>query len=136
MIKDEEILAVYNQGPDAVITLVRELFKSFELQVAVLDARIKHLEDQINTNSRNSGKPPSSDGLARTKSQRKKSGKKSGAQKGHPGHTLEMVDHPDKTQRRKVTECHDCGACLADQPVESIERRQVVDTPPLKLEVT
>jgi hypothetical protein len=56
MIKDEEILAVYNQGPDAVIALVRELFKSFEFQVTVLDARIKHLENQINTNSKNSGK--------------------------------------------------------------------------------
>jgi hypothetical protein len=49
VIKDEEILAVYNQGPDAVITLVKGMLKSFELQVAILDARIKHLENQINT---------------------------------------------------------------------------------------
>jgi hypothetical protein len=84
VIKDEEILAVYNQGPDAVITLVKGMLKSFELQVAILDARIKHLENQINTNSRNSGKPPSSDGLARTKSQRKKSGKKAALKKGIP----------------------------------------------------
>jgi transposase len=136
MIKDEEILAIYNQGPDAVIALVRELFKSFEFQVTVLDARIKHLENQINTNSKNSGKPPSSDGLARTKSQRKKSGKKSGAQKGHPGHTLEMVPIPDKVQVHKVEQCCQCGGYLADQAAESIERRQVVDMPPLKLEVT
>jgi transposase len=136
VIKDEEILAIYNQGPDAVIALVREMFKSFEFQVAILDARIKHLENQINTNSRNSGKPPSSDGLARTKSQRKKSGKKSGAQKGHPGHTLEMVPIPDKVKVHKVEQCCQCGVCLAGQKPESVERRQVVDMPPLKLEVT
>lgn len=80
-------------------------------------------------------KPPSSDGFKRTKSLRKKSGKKSGAQKGHPGHTLEMVDHPDKVEVHRVTHCKDCGAVLPDQ-AESIERRQVVDTPLLKLEVT
>ena len=102
-VKREEILAVYNQGPDAVIALVEGLIANFEriyqqqaLQITVLEARVKHLENQINTNSKNSGKPPSSDGLARTNSQRKKSGKKSGAQKGHPGHTLEMVPIPEK----------------------------------------
>jgi len=142
-VKREEILAVYNQGPDAVVALVEGLIANFEriyqqqaLQITVLEARVKHLENQINTNSRNSGKPPSSDGLARTKSQRKKSGKKSGAQKGHPGHTMEMVPIPDKVKIHKVEQCCQCGVCLADQKPESVERRQVVDMPPLKLEVT
>ena len=49
----EEILAAYNAGPDAVIALVEGLFKSFEIQIAVLEARIKHLENQLNQNSRN-----------------------------------------------------------------------------------
>jgi hypothetical protein len=136
VIKDEEILAVYNQGPDAVITLVKNLFQGFELHIKLLEARIKQLEGQINTNSKNSGKPPSSDGPARTKSQRKKSGKKSGAQKGHTGHTLEMTPEPDKILTHRVTQCQDCGASIAGQKPDSIERRQVVDTPPLKLEVT
>jgi transposase len=134
--KDEEILAVYNQGPDAVIALVKNLLKGFELQIAVHEARIRQLENQINTNSKNSGKPPSSDGFKKTKSQRTKSGKKSGAQKGHPGRTLVMTDNPDKVQVHTVTHCQDCGACLAEQPAESIERRQVIDLPPLKLETT
>jgi transposase len=96
----------------------------------------RQLESQVNQNSKNSSKPPSSDGLKRTKSLRIKSGKKSGAQKGHPGHTLEMVDHPDKVQVHKVTHCRDCGVSLADRAAESVERRQVYDTPPFKLEVT
>ena len=129
--KREEFLIIYDQGPDAVFVLVETLVA----QITVLTARVRELESRINTNSRNSGKPPSSDGLARTKSLRKKSGKKSGAQKGHPGHTLEMTSKPDKIEVHWVTQCQHCGASL---PVsaESFERRQVVDTPPLKLEVT
>ena len=98
-------------------------------QINLLAARVQQLENQINTNSRNSGKPPSSDGFAKPKSLRKKSGKKSGAQKGHPGHTLVMTDHPDRVKTHQVTHCLDCGACLADRETESFERRQVVELP-------
>jgi len=76
-VKREEFRAIYDQGPDAVFVLIEVLFA----QVNILTAKVKELESRINTNSKNSGKPPSSDGLARTKSLRKKSGKKSGAQK-------------------------------------------------------
>lgn len=136
MIEDEEIRDIYNKGPAAVIALIRDLFKGFELTVTVLEARIRQLEGQINTNSRNSGKPPSSDGLARQGSLRKKSGRKSGAQKGHRGHTLEMVDHPDRVEALKVERCRCCGISLADQDARTVERRQVFDTPPQKLIVT
>ena len=129
--KREEFRVIYEQGPDAVFALVETLVA----QVTVLTARVKELESRINTNSRNSGKPPSSDGLARTKSLRKKSGKKSGAQKGHPGHTLKMTPKPDKIEVHQVTQCRHCGASLPGR-AESFEKRQVVDTPPLKLEVT
>lgn len=134
MIKDEEIREAYDKGYDAVVALIKDLFKGFELTVTVLEARIKQLESQVNQNSRNSSKPPSSDSFKRTKSQRKKSGKNSGAQKGHPGHTLEMVDHPDHVEVHRVTRCKDCGALLPEQ-AESFDRRQVFDMPPLKLEV-
>jgi len=130
-VKREEFRAIYNQGEDAVFALVETLVA----QVTVLTAKVKELESRINTNSRNSGKPPSSDGLARTKSLRKKSGKKSGAQKGHPGHTLEMTPKPDKVEVHRVTQCQHCGASLPSK-AEYFQRRQVVDTPPLKLEVT
>jgi transposase/uncharacterized coiled-coil protein SlyX len=138
-VKREDIQAIYDKGIDAVADLIaafEQIFQQQALQIAALTERVKQLESQINTNSRNSGKPPSSDGLKRTKSLRKKSGKKSGAQKGHPGHTLEMVDHPDKVELHRVTLCQCCGASLTGKPSESVERRQVVDTPPLKLEAT
>ena len=135
MLTDEEIRAIYDKGLEAVIALVRNLLKSFELQIAVFEARIRQLESQVNQNSRNSSKPLSSDGLKRTKSQRKKSGKKSGAQKGHPGHHLEMVDHPDRVEVSRVTHCKDCGASLSGE-ADSVDRRQVFDIPPIKPEVT
>jgi transposase len=54
-------------------------------------ARLAELERRLGLNSSNSGKPPSSDGLAkpaRVSSLREASGKKPGGQKGHPGETL------------------------------------------------
>lgn len=128
----EEFRAIYDQGPDAVFALVETVVA----QVTVLAARVRELESRVNTNSRNSGKPPSSDGFKKTKSQRKKSGKKSGAQKGHPGHTLKMTPNPDKVQAHKVEYCRECGASLANISVNFFERRQVFDMPPLKLLVT
>ena len=82
----EQIITLYQAGPDAVISLVEYLQESIEL----LSKRIDALELQAKTNSRNSSKPPSSDGLVRPKpkSTRKRSGKKPGGQPGHEGTTL------------------------------------------------
>ena len=52
----EEIHTAYQQGEEAVVAL-------FEETLSKLVDRIQALEDQIAKNSRNSGKPPSSDGL-------------------------------------------------------------------------
>jgi transposase len=92
MLAREEIRAVYDQGPEAVIALVEQLCA----QIAELAVRVKELEDRLATNSRNSSKPPSSDGPAKqTRSLRQPSTKKSGGQPGHPGTTLKQVAEPD-----------------------------------------
>ena len=89
----EEILKVYHAGPDAVVALVQELclrLTQLEKVTEQLTTRVNYLEELHSKNSHNSHKPPSSDGYCKPapKSQRKKSGKKSGGQTGHAGRTL------------------------------------------------
>ena len=57
-------------------------------EVERLRLRVKELEGQASKNSKNSSKPPSSDGLKKTTSLRVASGKKPGGQTGHVGKTL------------------------------------------------
>lgn len=99
---------------------------------------IQVLRDQVAKNSRNSSKPPSSDGYKkpRTNSLREPSGKKNGGQKGHKGHTLEPVENPDHMKVYKVKECKHCHASLDDNEPVGYEKRQVFDKPPIKVEVT
>ncbi len=75
---EEEIRAAAREGEDAVVALVSSLVEA----IALLSAEVQALKDQLAKNSSNSGKPPSSDGLKkpRTQSLRKSSGKKSGGQ--------------------------------------------------------
>ena len=61
MMTHEEIQAVYEQGPDAVIALVKALsllIAQQQEQIAQLQGRVVALEDRLATNSRNSSKPP------------------------------------------------------------------------------
>src|SRR5215470_6854851 len=61
-----------------------------------LQARVQELEARLAKNSHHSSKPPASGGLARkTKSLRKRSGKKPGGQIGHRGETRRLVATPD-----------------------------------------
>lgn len=88
-------------------------------------------------NSSNSGKPPSSDGLAnKPKNLRHKSGKKSGGQAGHPGSRLKMVEHPDHIERHTVKHRHHCQKSLEDVQPTDWEKRQVFEVPPMRVEVT
>lgn len=128
----EEILAIYDRGPEAVIDLVTLLAK----RTAELEERVRLLERQLNKNSRNSSKPPSTDRLSKPKSLRSKSERTIGGQVGHPGHTLHKVDNPDHTVLHQVHLCSSCGRSLANALLIDRARRQVFDLPPLKIEVT
>lgn len=93
-----------------------------------LEKRVQELERQVGSNSSNSNKPPSSDGLRKPKSLRVPGGK-SGAPKGHKGHTLNMSAIPDEIEWHTPTVCSNCDHSLFDAPVQSYKRRQVVDIP-------
>jgi Mg2+ and Co2+ transporter CorA len=73
----EDILAVYEEGPEAVVALVQTLCSITNKQaarIAELEERVKSLEDQINKNSHNSSKPPSTDTFRKIKGQRSRVG--------------------------------------------------------------
>lgn len=109
-------------------------------QIAALTARVAELERQLGLNSSNSSKPPSSDGLkrpSRTGSLREKSGKKSGGQQGHKGHTLKQVETPDMVIAHFPGKCSNCGETSNVAESVSYQKRQVVDLPePLRPVVT
>ena len=106
--------------------------------ISELSERVQKLEDQAAKESRNSSKPPSSDGLKkpRTRSLRRADGRKPGGQEGHKGHTLEMTETPDQIEMHHLDHCPECATGLSTVAVNSHMRRQVFDIPPVQLEVT
>jgi hypothetical protein len=130
--KRKGILKVYEAGPGAVIKLVNiptaTIFEQSE-QITALQERVKALEGQLNKNSHNSSKPPSTDGFIKPKSRRQKSDTPAGGQKGHPGHTLQMADNPNHRIIHRVSGCNKCGSSLEETQATGYERRQVFDLP-------
>jgi len=146
-VSEGKIIEIYNQGISQVIDAIQKLTVEIRTQKSEIEAlskenkllteRVKSLESQINKNSNNSSKPPSTDGFKKkTKSLRTKSAKKPGGQKGHEGITLELSDNPDEIIIHKVNECDICGASLLDETQENYIIRQVVDIPEIKVKVT
>lgn len=128
---EPEINVAYDLGRAAVVEL-------FQKTVLVLEERLQKLEDQLSKNSRNSGKPPSSDGYDQPapKSLRKRHRRKSGGQVGHRGETLKAVEKPDKIKVHRVKECVHCGSSLKQEKAIRYENRQVFDLPRVRIQVT
>ena len=109
-------------------------------QVELRSQQLHDVQARLAKDSRNSGKPPSSDGLGRkpskAKSLRQKSSKKPGGQLGHRGETLRLVATPDVVVEHRPTTCSHCHSPLHAAPVVLRERRQVHQLPPLRLWVT
>ena len=122
---------------EAMVGQQREQIERLLSLNAALHARVQELEGRLAKDSHNSGKPPTSDGLARkTRSLRKRSGKKPGGQIGHHGETLRLVAAPDAVVEHRPGVCTGCQRPLAvDAPVVLRERRQVRELPPLRLVV-
>ena len=128
---EEEIRNACRKGEEAVIALYQTVF-------SVLLERIRELEDQLAKNSRNSGKPPSSDGYDQPAphSLRKRSRRRSGGQPGHRGETLKAVEQPKHIKVHRVRACQHCGHSLRRRKAIGHEKRQVFDLPKVQIEVT
>jgi transposase len=131
-----------DMSPDQLKEIDKEslivIIIALQEQLAEQAALIQELRDQVAKNSRNSGKPPSSDGLKKPRphSLRRKTGRQSGGQKGHQGHTLQMVAQADSIERHRVTRCPYCATNLKEVVSDECERRQVFDIPVVQLMVT
>ena len=115
--------------------------RNAELEALVYSqaAEIEKLKNQLNKNSTNSSKPPSSDGLSRpnrSQSLRPKGKNKSGGQKGHRGHTLLQTTKPDYIVSHDVSVCSGCLKDLSTVSPLGTIKRQVFDIPLPKVEVT
>lgn len=142
----EATLEAYRQGADAIVVLVEQLVGTLTEQVERLTADVselraenEELRGRLGTDSHNSSKPPSSDGPGskpHPKSRREPSGRKPGGQPGHVGQTLRLVETPDEIVVHAPIECRGCGERLDAAPVVRSERRQVLDLPPVRLQVT
>jgi transposase len=115
----------------AELAEVKELLLEMTLHV-------KTLEERQSKDSHNSHLPPSSDRFARqkkTRSLRKRSGKKPGAQPGHKGHHLALSDTPHEVVIHRVERCAHCQADLREVAAHTVERRQQVDVPPVQAHI-
>ena len=127
--RDAEIAELRAQVAD--IVALREQVEQLRSQVADLAA-------QVMQNSKNSSKPPSSDGLGKPapKSLRTKTGRRPGRPEGQPGATMQLTDRPDHVIRHEPACCAGCARDLGGAEEAGIERRQVTEIPPVRAEVT
>ena len=132
MTKDEmnkKLLQQVNSLTSTVDSLNATINAQTQL-IAQLNQTIQELKEQLNKNSKNSSKPPSSDGYKKPapKSLRKPSGKKVGGQDGHQGTHLAVITAPDEIVTHMPSACKGCRhyqmckgtACIA-------EKRHVID---------
>ena len=86
------------------------IMKLFDL-LEGLERRLAEIERKVEKTSRNSSRPPSSDGLKRQAAEPREKGKRpSGGQVGHEGKTREWADTPDR-----VVELRPQGHCRCGQ---------------------
>lgn len=118
-----------------------------KLEIAARDKEISDLKERLSKyekpelNSTNSSTPPTGESIKakairRTKSLRKKSGKKSGGQPGHKGYTLMTNDEPDEIVEHSPCFCQHCGKSLEDIPAQKIRKTQVIDIEVPKVKTT
>ncbi len=123
-------LTASNQKFQETICQLTASNQKLQETVDSLNETVRELNEKLNKNSRNSSKPPSSDGLKKPnpKSLRKPSGKNQGGQNGHPGAYLKAEVQPDHVIQHKPSRCEHCPHRLECESRLCLkERRQVID---------
>lgn len=86
-----------NKKQTAIISDMEQTISGLKQTISDLQETIKDLQRQLNMDSHNSSKPPSSDGYKKAnknRSLREKTGRKTGGQKGHKGVNMKLHHEP------------------------------------------
>lgn len=121
------------------IESLKALIQKLLEENAQLKAENAELRRRLGLDSRNSHKPPSSDGYRKkaVKPGLPKAEKAKGGQAGHAGKTLKRVETPEHVKVHLPGQCQCCGRPFApDEAHEIVQSRQVFDLPEPKLDVT
>jgi len=121
--------------------LAQELILAQQTHIKHLEVRVKELEARLGQNSQNSSRPPSSDppGQPRPRKEKAPSGRKRGAQPGHPGRHRAFYPpgEVDEVVELYPRRCHHCDTSLSGLPPGGkVWRHQVVELPEVKAKVT
>jgi transposase len=117
------------------IQALRQENEERRVQLTALATELSELRERIGRSSRNSSKPPSSDGPGfKPPERRKGSGRKRGGQPGHPGSGPELlpIERVDEVVEHHPDACRRCGTLLEGEDPEPL-RHQVIESPPITL---
>jgi transposase len=142
----EEAIAIYRSGKEATVTALLKV----STMVEKLTKRVEKLEEALarkSTDSSNSSKPPSSDGITKPPGKRRaqqgEAKRRPGGQKGHKGVTRKLIPENEVNSIEPLypSKCRTCGAAFpATPPADMLElepkRHQQFDIPPKSLIVT
>lgn len=139
-----EAEAIYDQGREAVVAVLLRMddqIRQLSERVANQDERIAELERRLARSSRNSSTPPSQDPPGAPERRRAgPSGRKQGAQPGHPGSGRELapIEAVDEVIDHWPERCG-CGHPFAEEEREPIcgpARHQVSELPEIAVKVS
>jgi transposase len=115
------------------IQALRQENDELRVQLTALASELAKLRERIGRSSRNSSKPPSSDGPGfRPPERRKGSGRQRGGQPGHPGSGPELlpIEWVDEVVEHHPDACRRCGTLLQGEDPAPL-RHQVIEIPPI-----
>ena len=130
----QELLQRIDQLTARVARLEKE---NDQLRQEVQELRTENalLKSRLNSNSKNSSKPPSQDGYTKKPALPKTTKGQQGGKPGHSGSTLQQIMTPDKIVQCLPNTCN-CGHAFTEEQMIIAEKRQVFDLPQPRLEVT
>jgi len=120
-------------GARTIILAQQEEIEQLRAQFTALATELANMRERIGRSSRNSSKPPSSDGPGfKPPERRKGSGRKRGGQPGHPGAGPELLpmERVDEVVEHHPDACRRCGMLLQGEDPAPL-RHQVIEIPPI-----